>query len=73
MQESPGSMFIHTSRTYYSICSLAVFILFYHLLKLLLELREEEEVREEPPAVELLRVLLPELLRTLLLLRVLLF
>ena len=63
----------HTSRTYYSICSLAVFIFFYHLLELLLELREEEEVREEPPAVELLRVLLPELLRTLLLLRVLLF
>lgn len=45
----------------------------HHLLELLLELREEEEVREEPPAVELLRVLLPELLRTLLLLRVLLF
>lgn len=63
----------HTSRTYYSICSIAVFIFFYHLLELLLELREEEEVREEPPAVELLRVLLPELLRTLLLLRVLLF
>lgn len=73
MQESPGSMDKHTSRTYYSICSLAVFIFFYHLLELLLELREEEEVREEPPAVELLRVLLPELLRTLLLLRVLLF
>lgn len=63
---------IYTSRTRYRLFSYVIFhILPSHLLELPLEVLEEE-VREDPSAVELLRVLLPELLCTPLLLRVLL-